>query len=54
MHTNDPINERSGSIIAVPHDAAEGALLTVPDAHLLFSAEFKRVGPDLLLTGDDG
>src|SRR5215510_12033122 len=28
--------------------------VTIPDAHLLFSAEFTRVGLDLLLTGDDG
>src|SRR5262249_52408057 len=26
----------------------------IPDAHLLFSAQFDRLGQDLLLTGDDG
>jgi VCBS repeat-containing protein len=32
---------------------AEGAV-TIPDAHLLFNAEFKKLGYDLLLVGDDG
>jgi VCBS repeat-containing protein len=32
----------------------EAASVTIPDAHLLFTAEFKRKGSDLVLTGDDG
>ena len=28
--------------------------VVIPDAHLLFTAHFKKVGPDLLLVGDDG
>ncbi len=31
-----------------------GGPVTVPDAHLLFTAEFSRIGDDLLLTGQDG
>ncbi len=33
---------------------ASGASVVVPDAHLLFTAEFSRIGDDLLLTGQDG
>ena len=33
---------------------AEGGPITVPDAHLLFTAQFSREGHDLLLTGEDG
>ena len=28
--------------------------VTVPDAHLLFSGEFKRAGSDLVITGEHG
>jgi len=33
---------------------ADGGPVTVPDAHLLFTADFSRSGHDLLLTGEDG
>ena len=33
---------------------AQGGPVTVPDAHLLFNADYGRSGHDLLLTGDDG
>ncbi len=33
---------------------ADGRSVVVPDAHLLFSADFTRLGDDLLLTGPDG
>ena len=33
------------------HDAAS---VTIPDAHFLFHADFKRAGSDLILTGEDG
>ncbi len=33
---------------------ADGQVVVVPDAHLLFTAEFSRIGADLLLTGQDG
>ena len=32
----------------------QGLTVTIPDAHLLFNAEFSRVGSDLILRGDDG
>ena len=37
---------------ATSGDAAD--FITVPDAHLLFNGEFKRVGDDLKIVGDDG
>ncbi len=33
---------------------ASGGPVTVPDAHLLFTAEFSQIGDNLLLTGQDG
>ncbi len=33
---------------------ADGQVVVVPDAHLLFTAEFTRIGDHLLLTGQDG
>ena len=32
----------------------DAASITIPDAHLLFTADFTRKGSDLVLTGDDG
>src|SRR5580698_1134529 len=40
-----------GSVI--PHDASAHSVL-VPDTELLFTAQFHRAGPDLVLTGRDG
>ncbi|HEY7230141.1 MAG TPA: putative Ig domain-containing protein, partial [Pseudolabrys sp.] len=39
---------------AIAHDHADQASLTVPDADLLFSADFKRSGSDLTLIGPNG
>src|ERR1700751_1982312 len=36
-----------------PHDASAHSVL-VPDTELLFTAQFHRAGPDLVLTGHDG
>src|SRR5579862_7491925 len=40
-----------GSVI--PHESSDHSVL-VPDAELLFTAQFHRAGPDLVLTGRDG
>src|SRR5580704_17935111 len=40
-----------GSVI--PHESSEHSVL-VPDTELLFTAQFHRAGPDLVLTGRDG
>src|SRR5580704_9410331 len=41
----------AGSVI--PHDSSAHSVL-VPDTELLFTAQFHRAGPDLVLTGRDG
>src|SRR5215510_9429159 len=45
-----------GPVETVKADSPASAAntVTIPDAHLLFSAQFDRLGQDLLLTGDDG
>jgi VCBS repeat-containing protein len=43
-------HDNVASIFAEP----DAASITIPDAHLLFTADFKRKGSDLVLTGDDG
>ena len=45
--TSDPVR-------AIAHDQADATSLTIPDASLLFSAEFKRSGSDLVLVGSNG
>ena len=42
----------NGSVIHA--DASHAKSISVPDAELLFRGEFRRAGPDLVLTGDDG
>jgi hypothetical protein len=53
IHTRDEsFDARDGAAaIAVEPDSA---VVTIPDAHFLFTADFKRKGPDLVLTGEDG
>src|SRR6185436_16991053 len=49
---------REAALLAEQHAAqflhADGGPVTVPDAHLLFTADFRRSGYDLILTGDHG
>jgi FecR protein len=50
--TGESFDARDGmAAIAVEPDSA---VVTIPDAHFLFTADFKRKGPDLVLTGEDG
>ena len=43
----------ASNVVATPHEASD--YITVPDAHLLFNGEFKRVGTnDLKIEGSDG
>ena len=41
-----------GSVISAA--GPDTKFVLIPDADLLFKAEFKRAGPDLILTGEDG
>jgi hypothetical protein len=53
IHTRgESFDARDGAAaIAVEPDSA---VVTIPDAHFLFTADFKRKGSDLVLTGEDG
>src|SRR4051794_5940057 len=42
------------AVRAIPIDESGHPSVTIPDAHFLFHADFKRSGSDLTLTGDDG
>ncbi len=44
----------AGKTVVSIDDNPNGPTATIPDAHLLFNAEFKRAGTDLILNGDDG
>src|ERR1700710_1252116 len=46
---------RSGPVtrIELPDDSVTDRII-IPDTQFLFSAKFKKVGVDLILTGDDG
>jgi fibronectin-binding autotransporter adhesin len=44
---------QSDIVRAIPLDDS-GNGVTIPDAHFLFHAEFKRTGSDLTLIGQDG
>ncbi|MCW5692908.1 MAG: FecR domain-containing protein [Pseudolabrys sp.] len=46
--------ERTASSIVDIQSGAGGATATIPDAHLLFNADFIRAGHDLILRGHDG
>jgi len=40
--------------VASVHEGPSGPTVTIPDAHFLFNAEFKRAGSDLILSSDHG
>lgn len=44
----------AGKTVIQVDNGPHGPTVTIPDAHLLFNAEFKRAGSDLILNGDDG
>jgi hypothetical protein len=43
-----------GNASIIRFDSADADHVFVPDAQLLFTADFRRCGPDLVLTGPDG
>ena len=55
MHsTTFDLIDLTSSASSVFIDGHDGAFVTIPDAHFLFHADFKRTGSDLTLTGEDG
>jgi hypothetical protein len=53
FHADGALPEAGKTVISID-DSPNGPTATIPDAHLLFNAEFKRAGSDLILNGDDG
>ena len=54
LHSFNTADDTRGAVRLITNDGPDAAYLTIPDAHLLFNAEFKRAGSDLMLTGPDG
>ena len=51
--SKEAAQSNSGTVVAV-HDGPLGPAAVIPDAHLLFNADFARVGADLILHGEHG
>src|SRR5690348_9612742 len=55
MHSSvTPVSDLNDIVRAAPVEGPDHDSVTVPDAHFLFHADFKRTGSDLTLTGHDG
>ena len=54
MRTSDAAYDLREVVRSIPNDGPDAAFVTIPDAHLLFHADFKRTGSDLTLIGPDG
>ena len=54
MHTSLPALDSAGALTSTLSAGADGASVSIPDAHFLFHADFKRAGSALILTGEDG
>src|ERR1700716_290254 len=54
MHTSLSALDSAGTLPSTLSAAEDGASVSIPDAHFLFHADFKRAGSDLVLTGEDG
>jgi hypothetical protein len=54
MHTSLSALDSAGTLPSTLSAGEDGASVSIPDAHFLFHADFKRAGSDLILTGEDG
>ena len=54
MRASDATFDSTDTVSTISSDGRGSAFVTIPDAHFLFHAEFKRTGSDLTLTGEDG
>ena len=54
MSTTATTADSGSPVSIISNDGQHGPSVTIPDAHFLFHADFKRTGSDLTLTGDDG
>ena len=53
FNSKEAAQSNSGTVVTV-HDGPLGPAAVIPDAHLLFNADFARVGADLILHGEHG
>jgi VCBS repeat-containing protein len=54
MHSSGTFVDLTQTVRSTASPDSDAAFLVIPDAHLLFNAEFKRTGSDLTLVGPDG
>src|SRR5882757_7334753 len=54
LHTSLPAFDSAGTSPLTLIEGQDAPSVTIPDAHFLFHADFKRAGSDLILTGEDG
>src|SRR5436853_325387 len=54
MHAPLSVLDLAGTPPSILSEAHNAGSVTIPDAHFLFHADFKRAGSDLILTGEDG
>lgn len=54
MHTSLSVFDSAETLTLQAHDEQGAASVTIPDAHFLFHADFKRAGSDLVLTDEAG
>src|SRR5436190_13685029 len=54
MHAPLSVLDLAGTPPSILSEAHNAGSVTIPDAHFLFHADFKRTGSDLTLTGEDG
>jgi hypothetical protein len=54
LHAPLSVLDSAGTPPATLSEGYDAASVTIPDAHFLFHADFKRAGSDLILTGEDG
>ncbi len=54
MHSSLSVSDVAHTLPSIVTHDGDATSVTIPDAHFLFHADFKRAGSDLTLTGEDG
>src|SRR6187401_352557 len=54
MHSPLSVSDVAHTLPSIVTHDGDATSVTIPDAHFLFHADFKRAGSDLTLTGEDG
>src|SRR5690348_16943663 len=48
------VSDGASATVSIDADQAHSGHIVIPDAQFLFTAEFRRARPDLVLSGHDG